>query len=749
MLLFLKSFIRIEHGLVILFSCLLLSVTLIGNSLDELSSITTDTIHFIPPARSQLAQAVSALEGPNSGLIGWWKFDEGSGTTAGDASGGGNVGMFVNEPAWVSITKAKVGNGAVQFDGVNDYVKTATDIIGTNPATISAWIYLKTYGNSGKIVTNGSLQFYVQGGSGNRLIFTNDGNTTQKTSSTNSLSLGKWIFVAATRDANKLVNFYINGVANGTVNQDAGTLTAGTVSIYIGNNQLNTAQFDGSLDDVRIYTRVLSAQEISDLYNQGLLVGSPPYLTDSATSSVSNTISSDINQTYTVIPADTSLSNIQTSNSTVYYVDFNSGSDSNNGLSTNTAWKHLPGTRNLDNSTFDSPAVLIKSGTTIYLKSGTILNRRVVIDSNYYNNGTKDNPIRIIKKSDWGTGPVVIDGTKLAIRPYDALFYVLDRDYITIDGDTTNGIIIQNSPAYGFQGYGGSTESNKSSGLVVKNVKLFNNQKFNVILQREDSFLIDNVEIDGNRVDNDQSGGFHIGGQTYACSNGVIQNSKSYNNGATPRSQYGGSDARIGFWLTNSTNITFRNDSAYNNAGRGFDFGEVDPTTVVTNNIWCIGCEAFNNSAGFGANLDDIHGEAKFYYVNSIARDNDIGFNIYDGAEVYIFNSVASKNKKGVDISNASIYNNRDTVVTIKNSIFYENDDPNGTNDGDLTVQETEGVRLFSDFNIFDQGNGNEKLVRWCYQGNVGCGSEGSVSYYYKGTGLKNFINWQNERNCY
>ena len=55
------------------------------------------------------------------GLVGYWKFDEGSGTTASDSSGYGNTGTLstgASAPGW---TTGKVG-GALSFDGVDDYV---------------------------------------------------------------------------------------------------------------------------------------------------------------------------------------------------------------------------------------------------------------------------------------------------------------------------------------------------------------------------------------------------------------------------------------------------------------------------------------------------------------------------------------------------------------------------------------------------------------------------------------------------
>ena len=66
------------------------------------------------------------LGATTNGLVGYWNFDEGTGTTAGDSSGRGNTGTLVNGPTWVA---GKVGSGAVQFDGgaaADDFVNAGS-----------------------------------------------------------------------------------------------------------------------------------------------------------------------------------------------------------------------------------------------------------------------------------------------------------------------------------------------------------------------------------------------------------------------------------------------------------------------------------------------------------------------------------------------------------------------------------------------------------------------------------------------
>ena len=72
-----------------------------------------------------------------NGLVGWWKFDEGSGTVAYDSSGNGNNGNLTNGPTW---TTGKVG-GALSFDGENDYVDVPSiQSVNGGGVTFAVWI---------------------------------------------------------------------------------------------------------------------------------------------------------------------------------------------------------------------------------------------------------------------------------------------------------------------------------------------------------------------------------------------------------------------------------------------------------------------------------------------------------------------------------------------------------------------------------------------------------------------------------
>lgn len=166
-------------------------------------------------------------------------------------------------------------NKAYDFDGASTDIDTGLDSIGTSATTISAWVYLDSWGEgseptAGRIISNGKATFnFIQ--STGVLRFSSNFST-GATSAAGSITTGNWYHVAVTRTSASpaLTNLYINGTLSGTANQSSGNPTAGTSNVHIGNNSATagSASFDGKISDVKIFNRVLSATEIRKLYDQ-------------------------------------------------------------------------------------------------------------------------------------------------------------------------------------------------------------------------------------------------------------------------------------------------------------------------------------------------------------------------------------------------------------------------------------------------------------------------------------------------
>src|SRR5438128_9156769 len=93
---------------------------------------------FITEEMSPVLKQSANAAAPTQGLVGYWKFDESTGTTAIDSSGLGNNGTLTNGPTW---TAGKV-NGALSFDGTNDYVELPNEASFnfTNNFAVSVWM---------------------------------------------------------------------------------------------------------------------------------------------------------------------------------------------------------------------------------------------------------------------------------------------------------------------------------------------------------------------------------------------------------------------------------------------------------------------------------------------------------------------------------------------------------------------------------------------------------------------------------
>src|SRR5438093_748457 len=88
----------------------------------------------------------------SNGLVGYWNFDEGSGTTAQDSSGNNNTGILQNGPTWTIGQKGQ----ALSFDKNDDAVRVGTPATLNNLSAFSVSAWLKPLsigsGSSGRIV---------------------------------------------------------------------------------------------------------------------------------------------------------------------------------------------------------------------------------------------------------------------------------------------------------------------------------------------------------------------------------------------------------------------------------------------------------------------------------------------------------------------------------------------------------------------------------------------------------------------
>jgi len=212
----------------------------------------------------------SVAEAVDPSLVGWWKFDEGSGSMAADSSGNGNHG-FITGAVW---TKGKTGQ-ALDFDGANDYVRIVVNpaLNNLNAITMAAWVYPRADAHWHVLDKgDGDKRIYAEGVSltlDGRVRYT--GTHAYAQSLSNTLVLNVWQHVAMTWSAtDNITRLYHNGVEVSYSGQatGSGSVLDDTTQPFVigarGNLDIVTF-FNGIIDDVRIYNRALSQDEIRKL----------------------------------------------------------------------------------------------------------------------------------------------------------------------------------------------------------------------------------------------------------------------------------------------------------------------------------------------------------------------------------------------------------------------------------------------------------------------------------------------------
>ena len=199
-------------------------------------------------------------------LIGYWKLDEGSGLIANDFSGYNHSGTLVNGPVW---TTGKVG-GALNFDGSNDRVDIGTTFdISALPFTISAWVNPTNYNyyrqilakRDGWSASDMRFQFDLNKTTGNvRLLRSGSAITFSYTPPVNV-----WTHLAVVAHSGG-TDLYVNGVLRQHVSTVFSPGSDSAAATSIGNLPNGTEPFVGGLDEIRVYNRALSAQEILGIY---------------------------------------------------------------------------------------------------------------------------------------------------------------------------------------------------------------------------------------------------------------------------------------------------------------------------------------------------------------------------------------------------------------------------------------------------------------------------------------------------
>lgn len=206
-----------------------------------------------------------------------WSFDENSGTTVYDYSNNSKHGSI----SGASFTTG-ISGSALSFDGTNDYVDVPYTVNSAGQSAISYSLWFKWDGTGGgadgsKFLIESQNTYAIS------LCITNDaspklrayvledysGGTVYSTDSTTTIVAGTWYFVSVTYEKNNLVDgikLYLDGIKESSTPVYGGAVYASTgLSIGTYRNKDNR-WFGGIIDEVRLYSKVLTEYEIFSLY---------------------------------------------------------------------------------------------------------------------------------------------------------------------------------------------------------------------------------------------------------------------------------------------------------------------------------------------------------------------------------------------------------------------------------------------------------------------------------------------------
>ena len=222
------------------------------------------------------------------GLVALWPLDEGQGTAASDASGNGSNGTLNGGANWGT----GIFGSALQLDGTNDHMDCGNPSIldfGTGDFTVSAWINTTMTGKGTVYAkgadNSGGIRYTLCMGENNdgRMTLTTDDNSSKvQAQGATVINDGQWHLVMGMRRGTASL-VYVDGVQDASATVSAaydlsGTSQANTyVGAIDGASDSGTVSlekfFAGLIDDVAVWDRALTAEEIELLWNGG--AGSP------------------------------------------------------------------------------------------------------------------------------------------------------------------------------------------------------------------------------------------------------------------------------------------------------------------------------------------------------------------------------------------------------------------------------------------------------------------------------------------
>ena len=209
------------------------------------------------------------------GMVSYWRFDEGSGTDISDSAG--NYDRTINGPVW---TDGQVGK-ALYFDGIDDYISIGDIGLITTEFSISLWFKTDDWESTNRGAGTFIANDYSYWSSPRGWIFWiyedfsfNVNHNDCLVMASGSDYKDKWVHTVFTKDASGQTKIYANGAevsAYAYHTPWAEPYFPNGQNIEIGRRtDEGNWHFKGILDEVALYNRALTAEEIAEQYQNGL-----------------------------------------------------------------------------------------------------------------------------------------------------------------------------------------------------------------------------------------------------------------------------------------------------------------------------------------------------------------------------------------------------------------------------------------------------------------------------------------------
>ena len=211
-----------------------------------------------------LGLAVSVVEGADPSLVGWWRFEEGSGTTVYDSSGSGLDGELVGGATW---TEGRIGGG-IELDGTSGYVSIPDFELTTDTITFLIWVNGWKGSDWAPLISSravGDCEMIFSDDDTLRYVWNNDSSATWGWSGGPVIPQDTWTMLAVTIDPDQAVAYVYSDDGGLTQSTNAIAHIEETVGALQIGYSYDTRYVRGIIDEAAVFNRALTEQEIMGL----------------------------------------------------------------------------------------------------------------------------------------------------------------------------------------------------------------------------------------------------------------------------------------------------------------------------------------------------------------------------------------------------------------------------------------------------------------------------------------------------